>query len=297
MSAPRHQATPPPKISAPPDRPAGQGHQTTTGGDEDDDSSSNRNGSSSRGEHGATLSRGATVLLLGLGRVMMRWFVGGRARSPSAWCGCGGGVGGGGGCLDRCGWGWPLSSCAGAAVAARGARWCARRVTSRALTKSRLLPCSRPAKMLSSAGVPPQPLVDAHPEWCCDSAATPGTCSSASRIFFFRTELLTEQSTNYAEPSISDYDERRGPLVEYWKSQNGRQSGDPAKLASRRGFGANSRSGSSRSAGRNIATGSHLAASSDRTRILRDGIGVGSPVDWCRPETNVVTQLRRPIHE
>src|SRR4029453_733267 len=48
---------------------------------------------------------------------------------------------------------------------------------------------------------------------------------------FFRTELLTEQSTSYAEPSIADYDQRRGPLVEYWKSQNGRQSGDPAKLA------------------------------------------------------------------
>jgi NAD(P)-dependent dehydrogenase (short-subunit alcohol dehydrogenase family) len=48
---------------------------------------------------------------------------------------------------------------------------------------------------------------------------------------FFRTELLTEQSTNYAAPSIKDYDERRGPLVEYWKSQNGQQSGDPAKLA------------------------------------------------------------------
>jgi NAD(P)-dependent dehydrogenase (short-subunit alcohol dehydrogenase family) len=48
---------------------------------------------------------------------------------------------------------------------------------------------------------------------------------------FFRTELLTEQSTNYAEPSIADYEDRRGPPVEYWKSQNGRQSGDPAKLA------------------------------------------------------------------
>lgn len=48
---------------------------------------------------------------------------------------------------------------------------------------------------------------------------------------FFRTELLTEQSTNYAEPSINDYDERRGPLVEYWKSQNGKQTGDPRKLA------------------------------------------------------------------
>jgi NAD(P)-dependent dehydrogenase (short-subunit alcohol dehydrogenase family) len=48
---------------------------------------------------------------------------------------------------------------------------------------------------------------------------------------FFRTELLTEQSTTYAKPSIADYDERRGPLVEYWKAQNGQQSGDPAKLA------------------------------------------------------------------
>src|SRR5258707_4816420 len=36
---------------------------------------------------------------------------------------------------------------------------------------------------------------------------------------FFRTELLTEQSTNYAEPSIADYDQRRGPLVEYSKAR------------------------------------------------------------------------------
>jgi NAD(P)-dependent dehydrogenase (short-subunit alcohol dehydrogenase family) len=48
---------------------------------------------------------------------------------------------------------------------------------------------------------------------------------------FFRTELLTEQSTNYAEASILDYDERRAQQLEFWKSQNGRQSGDPAKLA------------------------------------------------------------------
>jgi NAD(P)-dependent dehydrogenase (short-subunit alcohol dehydrogenase family) len=48
---------------------------------------------------------------------------------------------------------------------------------------------------------------------------------------FFRTELLTEQSTRYAEPSIADYDERRAPLLKYWHAQNGRQSGDPAKLA------------------------------------------------------------------
>jgi NAD(P)-dependent dehydrogenase (short-subunit alcohol dehydrogenase family) len=48
---------------------------------------------------------------------------------------------------------------------------------------------------------------------------------------FFRTELLTERSTNYAEPSIKDYDERRAKQLEFWKAQNGRQSGDPAKLA------------------------------------------------------------------
>src|SRR5438067_5058522 len=48
---------------------------------------------------------------------------------------------------------------------------------------------------------------------------------------FFRTELLTEQSTNYAEPFIQDYDERRAKMLEFWKAQNGKQSGDPAKLA------------------------------------------------------------------
>src|SRR3954467_9613201 len=48
---------------------------------------------------------------------------------------------------------------------------------------------------------------------------------------FFRTELLTEQSTNYAAASISDYDERRAAQLEFWKTQNGLQSGDPTKLA------------------------------------------------------------------
>src|SRR5436309_9729089 len=48
---------------------------------------------------------------------------------------------------------------------------------------------------------------------------------------FFRTELLTEQSTNYAEPFIQDYDERRAKMLEFWKAQNGKQSGDHAKLA------------------------------------------------------------------
>ena len=48
---------------------------------------------------------------------------------------------------------------------------------------------------------------------------------------FFRTELLTEESTNYAEPSIADYDERREQQLAFWNAQNGKQSGDPAKLA------------------------------------------------------------------
>ena len=48
---------------------------------------------------------------------------------------------------------------------------------------------------------------------------------------FFRTELLTEESTNFAEQHIADYDERRAAQEQFWKGYNGQQSGDPAKLA------------------------------------------------------------------
>jgi NAD(P)-dependent dehydrogenase (short-subunit alcohol dehydrogenase family) len=48
---------------------------------------------------------------------------------------------------------------------------------------------------------------------------------------FFRTELLSEQSTRYAEPSVADYEERRTALLAAWKATHGRQAGDPAKLA------------------------------------------------------------------
>ena len=48
---------------------------------------------------------------------------------------------------------------------------------------------------------------------------------------FFRTELLTEESTNYASQQIEDYAERRAQQMEFWKGANGQQSGDPAKLA------------------------------------------------------------------
>jgi NAD(P)-dependent dehydrogenase (short-subunit alcohol dehydrogenase family) len=48
---------------------------------------------------------------------------------------------------------------------------------------------------------------------------------------FFRTELLSPQSTQYAEPSIEDYAERTKQTIEAWKGMHGRQGGDPAKLA------------------------------------------------------------------
>jgi NAD(P)-dependent dehydrogenase (short-subunit alcohol dehydrogenase family) len=49
---------------------------------------------------------------------------------------------------------------------------------------------------------------------------------------FFRTELLTTESTTYAKPSIDDYAERTRETVAAWNSMDGKQGGDPAKLAS-----------------------------------------------------------------
>ena len=48
---------------------------------------------------------------------------------------------------------------------------------------------------------------------------------------FFRTELLTIDSTTYAQPTIDDYAERTKEIVASWKSMDGKQGGDPAKLA------------------------------------------------------------------
>ncbi|GAA1649117.1 oxidoreductase [Kribbella alba] len=48
---------------------------------------------------------------------------------------------------------------------------------------------------------------------------------------FFRTQLLTPESTNFAEPSIDDYADRTKATIEGWQSMNGKQGGDPAKLA------------------------------------------------------------------
>lgn len=48
---------------------------------------------------------------------------------------------------------------------------------------------------------------------------------------FFRTELLVDTSTSWAEGSIEDYAERTAETKKTWQSMNGRQAGDPAKLA------------------------------------------------------------------
>ena len=48
---------------------------------------------------------------------------------------------------------------------------------------------------------------------------------------FFRTELLSNDSTVFAAPSIPDYAERTQATVDAWKGMDGKQGGDPARLA------------------------------------------------------------------
>jgi NAD(P)-dependent dehydrogenase (short-subunit alcohol dehydrogenase family) len=48
---------------------------------------------------------------------------------------------------------------------------------------------------------------------------------------FFRTTLLEEESTTYAELSIDDYAERTAQTRPAWEAMSGKQGGDPAKLA------------------------------------------------------------------
>jgi len=48
---------------------------------------------------------------------------------------------------------------------------------------------------------------------------------------FFRTELLTNDSTTYAHPTIDDYAGQTREIVATWKSMDGKQGGDPGKLA------------------------------------------------------------------
>ena len=48
---------------------------------------------------------------------------------------------------------------------------------------------------------------------------------------FFRTEPAHPASPQYAEASIEDYAERTTATVKAWKGMDGKQGGDPAKLA------------------------------------------------------------------
>jgi NAD(P)-dependent dehydrogenase (short-subunit alcohol dehydrogenase family) len=48
---------------------------------------------------------------------------------------------------------------------------------------------------------------------------------------FFQTQLLTQESTTYATPSIEDYAERHAERVQWYEAMNGQQAGDPSKLA------------------------------------------------------------------
>lgn len=48
---------------------------------------------------------------------------------------------------------------------------------------------------------------------------------------FFRTELLSDDSTQYAELSIPDYAAETQATKSAWRGMNGKQGGDPAKLA------------------------------------------------------------------
>jgi NAD(P)-dependent dehydrogenase (short-subunit alcohol dehydrogenase family) len=48
---------------------------------------------------------------------------------------------------------------------------------------------------------------------------------------FFRTELLQPESTTFAELSIDDYAARTAETIPAWQAMNGKQAGDPAKLA------------------------------------------------------------------
>jgi NAD(P)-dependent dehydrogenase (short-subunit alcohol dehydrogenase family) len=95
--------------------------------------------------------------------------------------------------------------------------------------------------MSSLAGISGQPFVSAYSAtkfglegWM--EALTPEVAAFGIRTMlvepgYFRTALLTEESTKYPEPSIEDYADKTRATVTVWKGMNGKQPGDPAKLA------------------------------------------------------------------
>jgi NAD(P)-dependent dehydrogenase (short-subunit alcohol dehydrogenase family) len=73
--------------------------------------------------------------------------------------------------------------------------------------------------------------VDGWMESLAPEVAPFGVHTTVVNPGFFRTELLTEESTNYAPATIEDYAERNAAMREFYVSTNGKQPGDPAKLA------------------------------------------------------------------
>jgi NAD(P)-dependent dehydrogenase (short-subunit alcohol dehydrogenase family) len=67
---------------------------------------------------------------------------------------------------------------------------------------------------------------------CLAAEVTPfGINTTIVEPGFFRTGLLTPTSTVWAENEIEDYSPKNAELRPFWKSMNGKQGGDPAKLA------------------------------------------------------------------
>jgi NAD(P)-dependent dehydrogenase (short-subunit alcohol dehydrogenase family) len=95
--------------------------------------------------------------------------------------------------------------------------------------------------MSSLAGIAGQPFVSAYSatkfglegwmEALAPEVAPFGIRTMLVEPGYFRTALLTEQSTKYPEPSIEDYADKTRATVTAWKGMNGMQPGDPAKLA------------------------------------------------------------------
>jgi NAD(P)-dependent dehydrogenase (short-subunit alcohol dehydrogenase family) len=93
----------------------------------------------------------------------------------------------------------------------------------------------------SLAGISGQPFVSAYSAtkfglegWM--EALTPEVAPFGIRTMivepgYFRTALLTDESTKYPEPSIEDYADKTRATVAAWKGMNGMQPGNPAKLA------------------------------------------------------------------
>jgi NAD(P)-dependent dehydrogenase (short-subunit alcohol dehydrogenase family) len=73
--------------------------------------------------------------------------------------------------------------------------------------------------------------VDGWMESLAPEVAPFGIYTTVVNPGFFRTELLTDESTSYARESIEDYAERNRAQREFFAGMNGKQVGDPAKLA------------------------------------------------------------------